>query len=82
LHWLSPAPLSPERIRTHDALFTGQDRCPEFDLCKEPLPEKLKILLCLLDGAERRRQIQARLNAGSLDGSPSSAVQAQSTKDQ
>jgi hypothetical protein len=45
-------------------LFTGQDRCSEFDLCKEPLPAKLNILLSLLDGAERRRQIQAKLNAG------------------
>ena len=26
---------------------------PEFDLCKEPLPQELNILLCLLDGAER-----------------------------
>jgi hypothetical protein len=28
----------------------------------EPLPGKLKVLLCLVDGAERRRQIQAKLN--------------------
>ena len=70
------------RIRTHGALFSGQDQCPEFDLCKEPLPEKLNILLCLLDGAERRQQIQARLNAGSLDGSHWSTIRAQSAKDQ
>ena len=44
------------RIPAREVLFTGQDRCPEFDLCKEPLPQELNILLCLLDGAERRRQ--------------------------
>ena len=27
------------RIPAREVLFTGQDRCPEFDLCKEPLPE-------------------------------------------
>ena len=43
-------------------LFIGQYRCPEFDCSQEALPEQLKILLCLLDGAERRRQIQAKLN--------------------
>ena len=46
----------------HEVLFTGQDRCPEFDVCKEPLPEELKVLLCLLDGAERRRIVQANLS--------------------
>ena len=58
------------RIPAHEVLFTGQDRCPEFDLCNEPLPEELNILLCLLDGAERRRKIQVKLNAGCLDLSP------------
>jgi hypothetical protein len=42
------------RIPTREVLFIRQNRCPEFDLCKEPLPEELNILLCLLDGAERR----------------------------
>ena len=58
------------RIPTREVLFTGQDRCPEFDLCKEPLPEELNVLLCLLEGAERRQQIQAKLNIGSHDLSP------------
>jgi hypothetical protein len=40
----------------------GQHQCPEFDCPLEPLPGKLKVLLCLVDGAERRRQIQAKLN--------------------
>jgi hypothetical protein len=43
-------------------LFIGQHGCPEFDCPQEPLPGKLKVLLCLVDGAERRRQIQAKLN--------------------
>ena len=43
-------------------LFIGQPQCPEFDCPQEPLPGKLKVLLCLVDGAEWRRQIQAKLN--------------------
>jgi len=43
-------------------LFIGQPQCPEFDCPQEPLPGKLKVLLCLVDGAERRRQIQAQLS--------------------
>ena len=40
----------------------GLDQCPGFDCPQEALPGKLRILLCLVDGAERRRQIQAKLN--------------------
>ena len=40
----------------------GLDQCPGFDCPHEPLPLKLQVLLCLVDGAERRRQIQAELN--------------------
>ena len=58
------------RIPAREVLFTGQNRCPEFDLCKEPLPEELNILLCLLEGAERRQQIQAKLNTLCPDPSP------------
>lgn len=43
-------------------LFTGQHQCPEFDCPQGPLPGELKILLTLVDGAERRRQIQTQLN--------------------
>jgi hypothetical protein len=50
------------RIAHREVLFIGQDRCPEFDPCREPLPKKLDILLCLVDGVERRRKIQAKLN--------------------
>ena len=50
------------RILTHDrVLFTGQHLCPEFD-CPRELPDKLKILLCLVDGVDRRRHLQAKLN--------------------
>ena len=50
------------RIPGREVLFTGQDRYQEFDPCREPLPEKLNVLLCLIDGAERRRKLQAKLN--------------------
>jgi len=43
-------------------LFIGQHYCPEFDCPQEPFPGKLQVLLCLVDGAERRRQTQAKLN--------------------
>jgi hypothetical protein len=49
--------LTPERV-----LFKGQHLCPEFDRPQEPLPDKLEVLLCLLDGAERRKHLQAKLN--------------------
>lgn len=43
-------------------LFIGQHCCPEFDCPQEPLPGNLQVLLCLVDGGERRRQTQAKLN--------------------
>jgi hypothetical protein len=44
-------------------LFTGQHhQCPEFDRPQGPLPAELEVLLTLIDGAERRRRIQGRLN--------------------
>ena len=49
--------LARERV-----LFTGQHLCPEFDYPQGPLPDKLQVLLCLLDGAERRRHLQDKLN--------------------
>jgi hypothetical protein len=53
------------RIPAREVLFMGQHRCPEFDHRQE-LPERWKILLCLLDGAERRQQIQAKINASAV----------------
>ena len=50
------------RIPAHEVLFIGQDRCPEFD-CPQTLPKEFNILLCLLDGAERRLQLQGRINS-------------------
>jgi hypothetical protein len=35
--------------------------CPELDVPQGALPEKLQILLCLIEGAERRRLLQAKL---------------------
>ena len=51
------------RIPAHEVLFIGQDRCPEFD-CPRTLPKELNILLCLLDGADRRLRLQSN-HAGS-----------------
>ena len=47
--------LTPKHV-----LFTG--RHPELDSPQGPLPDRLHVLLCLLDGAERRRHLQAKLN--------------------
>jgi hypothetical protein len=44
------------------ALFTGRNQGPEFDCPQGALPGELEILLTFIDGAERRRQIQAQLN--------------------
>jgi hypothetical protein len=51
------------RIPTREVLFTGRPRYLESDFLHEPLPEEMNLLLCLLDGAERRLQLQAKLNA-------------------
>ena len=50
------------RILAGGRVFVGQRQSPELDCAEETLPEPFKVLLCLLDGAERRRQIQAKLN--------------------
>jgi hypothetical protein len=50
------------RIPDRQVLFTGQDQCPEFHCSTEPLPKELDVLLCLLDGAERRLLLQDKLN--------------------
>jgi hypothetical protein len=57
------------RILTSDrVLFTGRQLCPEFDCPQRPLPAKFQVLLWLLDGSERRRHLQAKLNR--LDPDP------------
>jgi predicted RNA-binding Zn-ribbon protein involved in translation (DUF1610 family) len=50
------------RIPAREAHFIGRDQCPEFNCPQEPLPESFEILLCLMDGADRRRHLQAKLN--------------------
>lgn len=34
-----------------------------FDCLQQPLPDRIKVLLCLVDGAERRQRLQAKLNS-------------------
>ena len=43
--------------------FLGRALQSRFDCSKQPLPNELNVLLWYLDGAERRRRIQATLNA-------------------
>jgi hypothetical protein len=45
------------------AAFLGRALKARFDGPQQPLPDELNVLLCFLDGAERRRRIQAALNA-------------------
>ena len=35
----------------------------DFDCTQQPLPDKLKVLLCLLDGAERRQRLQTKFES-------------------
>ena len=46
------------------ALFLGRALRAQFDCSEQPLPDQLNVLLCVLDGVERRRRLQAKLNAG------------------
>jgi hypothetical protein len=32
-------------------------KCNQFDCSQEPLPESMRVLLCLIDGAERRHKL-------------------------
>jgi hypothetical protein len=43
--------------------FLGRALHSRFDCSQQPLPNELNVLLWYLDGAERRRRIQATLNA-------------------
>jgi hypothetical protein len=45
------------------AVFLGRALQACLDYPQQPLPDELNVLLCFLDGAERRRRIQAALNA-------------------
>ena len=57
------------RIPAHEVLFIGNHLCPEFE-CPQTLPKELDILLCLLDGAERRLKLRVKINAGGPDVRP------------
>jgi hypothetical protein len=43
------------------ALLLAEGLRAKFDCSRQPLPANLEILLCCLDGAERRRRIETRL---------------------
>jgi len=48
------------RIPPNQVLFLGQRQCAEFDCSQEPLPDEIRILLWLMDGAERRHRLAFR----------------------
>ncbi len=37
--------------------FIGETKWDKSDYVQEPLPEEMRLLLCLLEGAERRRNL-------------------------
>ena len=48
------------RIPPNQVLFLGQHQWAEFDRPQEPLPDEIRILLWLMDGAERRHRLAIR----------------------
>jgi hypothetical protein len=48
------------RIPPNQVLFLGQRQWPEFVCPQEPLPDEIRILLWLMDGAERRHRLAFR----------------------
>ena len=40
--------------------FIGQGPLPEFDCSQQPLPDNIRVLLWMLDGAERRHHLARR----------------------
>ena len=48
------------RIPPNQVLFLGQHQWAEFDCPQEPLPDEIRILLWLMDGAERRHRLAFR----------------------
>jgi len=51
------------RIPPNQVLVLGSRGWKEFDCLQQPLPDTIKVLLCLVDGAERRQHLQAKLNS-------------------
>jgi hypothetical protein len=43
------------------ALFLGRALRAQFDCTQQPLPNHMSVLLCLLDGSDRRHRLQATL---------------------
>ena len=48
------------RIPPNQVLFLGQRQWAEFDCPQEPLPDEIRLLLWLMDGAERRHRLAIR----------------------
>jgi hypothetical protein len=48
------------RIPPNQVLFLGQHQWAEFDRPQEPLSDEIRILLWLMDGAERRHRLASR----------------------
>jgi hypothetical protein len=40
--------------------FIGKNKWNKSDCAQEPLPEEMRLLLCLLEGAERRQDLSRR----------------------
>ena len=40
--------------------FIGEAKWDQSDYVREPLPEEMRLLLCLLEGAERRQNLWRR----------------------
>ena len=51
------------QIPPNQVLVLGSRGWEEFDCLQQPLPDRIKVLLCLVDGAERRQHLQAKLNS-------------------
>ena len=51
------------QIPPNQVLILGSRGWEEFDCLQQPLPDRIKVLLCLVDGAERRQRLQAKLNS-------------------
>jgi hypothetical protein len=52
------------RIPPYQVLFLGKLRWPEFDCLQQPLPDKLRLLLWMVDGSERRYCLAKRWVGG------------------
>jgi hypothetical protein len=48
------------RIPPNQVLFLGQHQWAEFDRPQEPLTDEIRLLLWLMDGAERRHRLAFR----------------------